>query len=477
MTEQKAGTPADDQREGKNKWRRLTIFAVVLLVISCLVVFIELFFLNNYYANASGIGRLPVSIRAGSVADYSLDPTKVIFPHVSKNILDQIITEIPATGSPLDRKGTLDAALLTPVPTMTLDPRMPTAHTPTFTPTYTPTVTASPTVSRTPTYTFTQSRTFTRTPTHAFTSTNTRTLTRTPTRTSTRTSTPTSTSTPTRSSTPTRTSTPTNTPTSTLTLTPTSTNTPTSTLTPTPTATDTPTSTLTPTPTPTDTPTTTPTPTPTPTDTPTTTLTPTPTPTDSLTPTNTPTYTPTSTPTVTPTSTNTLTPTNTPTITPTYTTTFTPSVTLTNTPAGPVVCDPAQINYNTPIYFNVDELKVDISNNFGTDIIINKLHLDWQDAGPTKLDFVQLGVSGSMTNIWDSNGNIYDDTPPSDIGPGLEFAWDSTPAARTINSGNTRILLFNFDPDTPAIPAGAYFLRVTFGGSANCYLDASITHP
>jgi hypothetical protein len=104
------------------------------------------------------------------------------------------------------------------------------------------------------------------------------------------------------------------------------------------------------------------------------------------------------------------------------------------------------------------------------------LHLDWQDAGPTKLDFIQLGG----TYIWDINGNLFDDTPPSDFAvSGSEFSWDSSNGARTINagSGNMKTLLINFDPVTDPLPAGLYILRVTFGLSANCYIETSITKP
>jgi hypothetical protein len=72
-------------------------------------------------------------------------------------------------------------------------------------------------------------------------------------------------------------------------------------------------------------------------------------------------------------------------------------------------------------------------------------------------------------------GNQFDDTPPSDFAiSGSEFIWDSSDGARTINTGGTKTLLVNFDPDVD-LPAGNYALRVTFGGLANCYIDTSIT--
>jgi hypothetical protein len=442
MTSKNAGTSAKEDQARKDNSRRLTSVTVLFLILSCLVILILSIFLYNDYAKSTGLGRLPVSIRADSQADYHPDATKDVFPQINKNILDQIITEIPATGSPQDRESTLEAALLSPVPTMTPDHRLVAPATPTSTPTEIPIFTPSPTGSFTPSQTPNPIRTFTLTVTRTYTPTVTRTYTPTFTRTFT--------------ITPTRTSSPTYSPTHSLTLT----RSPTNTFTPTYTPTDTPTFTRTPTYTPT------------PTETPTDTSTFTRTPTDTFTPTYTPT--PTETPTDTPTFTRT------PTETPTDTPTFTPTATLTNTPAGPVACDPSEIIYSSSpnIYFNVDELLADITNNSSSAIRITELHLDWQDAGPTKLDFIRLGG----TYIWDINGNLYDDTPPSDFAvSGSEFSWNSSSnGARTINagnSGNMKTLLINFDPDTDPLPAGLYILRVTFGLSANCYIETSITKP
>jgi hypothetical protein len=103
------------------------------------------------------------------------------------------------------------------------------------------------------------------------------------------------------------------------------------------------------------------------------------------------------------------------------------------------------------------------------------LHLDWQDAGPTRLDFVQLGGK----YIWDKPGNLYDDSPPTDIAvSGSEFSWDSSNGARTIDAGlgNMETLSFTFDPGSD-LPAGPYTLRVTFDDPANCYIQTSITKP
>jgi len=195
------------------------------------------------------------------------------------------------------------------------------------------------------------------------------------------------------------------------------------------------------------------------------TRTPTPSPSNTVTFTKTPTSTKTDTPTAT--LTGTVTDTPTPTDTPTDAPTYTP----TNTPSGPVACDSSEIYYDPPILFNTDELLVDINNNFGSAIKISKLHLEWQDAGPTRLDFIQLDGN----NIWDTHGNIYDESPDSDFADsGSDFDWDSPIGHRTINAGSVKSLIFDFDPNDP-LPDGSYFLRVTFDGLANCYIETSIT--
>jgi hypothetical protein len=357
--------------------RRMLNLAGILLIFSFFLFLCQLVNLRTSSAEASGVDLLPVSIRATSQADYSRDLLLTTVPHIEEEILEQIIMDIPATGHPRDRVETLQAALLSPVPTMTADPRLPatstkavltatqavtsptspvviamTIHIPTRSippsptivyayPTYSPAL-AVPTSTKTP-------RPPTKTPTFSPTPSYTPTLTRTPTLTSTATPTQTSTETPTATpsvtpsytASPTNTDTPTFTPTftetATSTQTPTETSTPThtatftSTATETPTATQTPTftATQTPTETPTDTPTSIPTATQTATNTNTPTETATQTPTFTDTATATPTDTPTSTPTVTQTATNTDTPTSTQ--TPTATATLTPPATDTPT--------------------------------------------------------------------------------------------------------------------------------------------------
>ena len=420
MTSKNAGTSVKEDQARKDNSRRLDSVVILFLILSCLVILILSIFLYNDNAKATGLGRLPVSIRADSQADYHPDSTKDVFPQINKNILNQIITEIPATGSPQDRQGTLVAALLSPVPTITPDLRLVTSAPPTSTPTEIPTLTPSTTTgSFTPSHTPYPIQTFTPTVTRTYPPTLTRTFTITPKRTSS----------------PTYARTPTKTPTGTATFTRTPTGAFTATYTPTPTKTRTDTPTLTRTPT------------------------------GTFTPTDTFTFTPTNTPT--------------PTKTVPATPTFTPPATLTSTPASQVACDPSEIKFSPSpnIYFNKNKLLADITNNSSSAIRITELHLDWQDAGPTKLDSIQLGGR----NIWDKkgNGNLFDDTPPSDFAvSGSEFSWDSGNGPRTINAGSSmKTLLISFKPDKDPLPAGLYYLRVTFGLSANCYIETSITKP
>ncbi|MBI5352095.1 MAG: hypothetical protein HZB50_05610 [Chloroflexi bacterium] len=230
------------------KSRRVFNIAAILLLLSFLLFLCQLINFGMFKAKASGLDSLPVSIRAASQADYSRDMYALSIPPINENILRQIIVDIPATGSPQDRMATLQVVLLSPVPTMTPDSRLPVTFTPTRTIEPLPSRTPSQLPSRTPSKT--QMPTFSFTPTESFTPTKTFTPTRT--------STPTKTATNTRSPAPIPTLTFSPTVTLTATVTPTSaptatvevpTDTPISTPTPTveiPTDTDTPTPTATP---------------------------------------------------------------------------------------------------------------------------------------------------------------------------------------------------------------------------------------
>jgi hypothetical protein len=409
MTSINATSSAKEDQPRNEKSHRLSGVAILFIILTCLVILILTILTFTEFVKATRPGMLPVSIRADSHADYQPEATRDVFPQINKNILNQIIMEIAATGSPQDRQGTLESVLLSPVPTMTPDPRLVFPATQTSPPAEIATLTPSPTVSFTPSHTpnplQTSTSTLTTTYTPTVTRTSTSTLTRTPTSLMTRTSTSTLITTKTRTMTRTYTLTPS------YTITPTKTYTTTQTFTPAPT--------------------------------------------DTFTPTDTPMQT----------------------ATPTKTPTITPTATFTVTPGSPVACNPSEIYFSSSpnIYFNIDELLADITNNFPAAIRITELHLDWQDAGPTRLDFVRLGGS----YIWDTIDNLYDDNPPSDFAvSGSEFSWDSSNGARTINTGGSmKTLLIYFFPDTEPLPAGLYTLRVTFGLSANCYIETSITKP
>ena len=125
----KAGTSPNLKQAGQRRWINI---AILLLVLLFLVFFIQILNQGLFNGNNVGFASLPVSIRAGSTADYSQDSHNYSIPPISENILNQIITDFPATGSPQDRQGTLQAVLLTPVPTMTLEQRLPAALTPGF---------------------------------------------------------------------------------------------------------------------------------------------------------------------------------------------------------------------------------------------------------------------------------------------------------------------------------------------------------
>ncbi len=350
--------------------RRMFNLAAVLLVFSFVIFVCQLVNLGTFPAKATGSQSLPISIRANSRADYSSEPHSSI-PPIDENILRQLIWDLPATGAPQDRLATLQVALLSPVPTMTTDPRLPTSAAMVTTATSAKITPAAPILRMTyvvptqhvfPTsttaYTYptyqppapTSTRgpvqsTRTRTPTPGITPTNTSTTTGTPTASATITPT-----TYTASNMATFTATFTSTATLTLTSSPTSTYTATSTSTLPATATETatetptasPTDTLTSTPSPTSTSTSTPTQTPSemptlaPTNTASATASPTETPTETLTATAT--FTHTATPTETSTLTSTPTPTDTATATftatDTSTATFTPTMTWTPSPTA-----------------------------------------------------------------------------------------------------------------------------------------------
>src|SRR5688572_21463146 len=163
-----------DERGGKQQKtehtsRRMLIVAAALLVFSFLLFLVQLLNLNMFEVKDSGMDRLPVSMRAGAQADYSGDRPDLVVPPISENILQQIIKDIPATGSAQDRMGTLQVSLMSPVPTMTPDGRFVATVTPTLP---APTVTHIETSSSTPLATATQSISPTPSATYVYSSNN-----------------------------------------------------------------------------------------------------------------------------------------------------------------------------------------------------------------------------------------------------------------------------------------------------------------
>ena len=343
------------QQTARAASRRMFNVAACLLVLSFGLFLTQLVNFGTFHAKANGADSLPVSIRATSQADYSGEPHASSIPPIDESILRQIIQDVPATGAARDRMATLQVALLSPVPTMTADYRLPATNTPLSTVTGTSPASAAPTARVTfvvptrfiaPTSTTVYSYptyappvpTSTRPPKQA-------TRTRTPSSTSTQTASATSTFTATASQTPTHTSTSMITATQTSTSTQTPTRTPTLTLAPTftPTATVTPSQTFTNTATSTFTSTSTTAPTFTFTSSPT--QTPSATATSTQTPT--PTHTATNTSTATMTPSLTASPTDSQTFTPTHTATATATVTLAYTDTATPTATPSQIATQT----------------------------------------------------------------------------------------------------------------------------------
>lgn len=114
-------TPKRTQDERRE--RETLNLATILLLLALLLFILLLINFATFDESASG-RNLPVSIRATSRADYSRDPVYLSIPPISLNILNQLITDIPATGDPNDRLATLAVSLLSPVPTATLDPNV-----------------------------------------------------------------------------------------------------------------------------------------------------------------------------------------------------------------------------------------------------------------------------------------------------------------------------------------------------------------
>ena len=90
MNEHGPGSSPARKQPGEASLRMLRV-AAVLLVLSFLLFLLQLVHLNSFNAKASGMDSLPVSIRAGSRADYSGEPHDFSVPVINENILNQII--------------------------------------------------------------------------------------------------------------------------------------------------------------------------------------------------------------------------------------------------------------------------------------------------------------------------------------------------------------------------------------------------
>ena len=109
--------------------RQRNILYFILMLIMLVLFLVELLGLGSLATSGKGRTNLPVSIRAGSQADYAQNAGTRI-PPINPYIFQQIMQDIPGTGSPEERVSTLQASLSTPVLTMTLNPKMPTSAIP-----------------------------------------------------------------------------------------------------------------------------------------------------------------------------------------------------------------------------------------------------------------------------------------------------------------------------------------------------------
>jgi hypothetical protein len=155
----------------------------------------------------------------------------------------------------------------------------------------------------------------------------------------------------------------------------------------------------------------------------------------------------------------------TPTMTATATETATPTATETIPgPAGPC---PGTIAFSVPLQFNNDKLQAEIDNNFGSAIRLSELEVNWNNPGGLALASVELGGSTIYSGGPDSS------SPSEFAETGAELDWNSgTTGARTISSGGVEWLIIDFEPDDPL--TGSNSIKVTFDGTANCYIESAI---
>ena len=102
------------------QWRGFNTMLTVLFISAPFLV-LRIFGSSFVGPSLSEDDLLPVSIRATSQADYSQDSQTFTIPPINEDILNQLITNVPATYNAQDRMATLQANLSSPVPTMTND--------------------------------------------------------------------------------------------------------------------------------------------------------------------------------------------------------------------------------------------------------------------------------------------------------------------------------------------------------------------
>lgn len=107
--------------------KRSALIVLLLMLVLIVLFFVQLLGFVPSDEQDKGWSRLPISIRAGSQADYSRDADRLSVQPISNNIFEQIIQDLQGAGSLDERMATLQVSLSMPVPTMTLNPQMPTS--------------------------------------------------------------------------------------------------------------------------------------------------------------------------------------------------------------------------------------------------------------------------------------------------------------------------------------------------------------
>jgi hypothetical protein len=170
-------------------------------------------------------------------------------------------------------------------------------------------------------------------------------------------------------------------------------------------------------------------------------------------------------PTRTPTNTPTRTPTNTFTNTPTNTFTNTPTNTFTNTPVPGGPCAPAVASAGALTNVPATELHMNITNNSGSAITIDSIHIEWVKAPPSQLvSVITLSAANTLFNAADPDS-------PSDLPSELSWAGG---ADLSIPGSATRPLVIEY---SNTLQTGDYVVKIDFAAPLNCYVQSSLTLP